>query len=163
MSITCSLETSWPPCTHNFAGAPVKSTRATCAFGFRRPGYTPTRTWLWSAATRAFSMITPTPSSIPPLSPRFCRLPPKPTTGGRKFEHYRAVESLQQYLLVAQDRIHVDLCTRQPDGTWLLREASRLQDTVELPSIACQLLLTDMYEKLDLPASNVRGAGPAPP
>jgi Uma2 family endonuclease len=70
---------------------------------------------------------------------------------GRKFEHYRAVESLQQYLLVAQDRLHVDLYTRQPDGTWLLREASRPEDTVELQSIGCQLLLADVYEKVNFP------------
>ena len=71
---------------------------------------------------------------------------------GRKFEHYRAVESLQQYLLVAQDRLHVDLYTRQPDGTWQLREASRPEDTVELQSIGCHLLLSDLYEKVNLPA-----------
>ena len=74
---------------------------------------------------------------------------------GRKFEHYRAVESLQEYLLVAQDRIHVDLYTRQPDGTWLLQEAGHLEDSVELKSIGCQLLLTDLYERVNLPASSV--------
>jgi Uma2 family endonuclease len=70
---------------------------------------------------------------------------------GRKFEHYRAVESLQEYLLVAQDRLHVDLYTRQPDGTWLLREASQPADTVEVQSIGCHLLLSDLYEKVNLP------------
>jgi len=68
---------------------------------------------------------------------------------GRKFEHYRAIESLAEYLLVAQDRVHVDLYTRQPDGSWVLSEASRLEDTLELRSVGCQLVLGDLYEKVD--------------
>jgi Uma2 family endonuclease len=73
---------------------------------------------------------------------------------GRKFEHYRNIESLAEYLLVAQDRIHVDVYTRQADGRWVLSEASRLEDTIEVRSIGCRLALADLYEKVDL-------AGPA--
>ncbi len=73
---------------------------------------------------------------------------------GRKFEHYRAVESLQEYLLVAQDRLHVDLYTRQPDGNWLLREAARPEEVLELKSSGCQLPLADLYEKVHLPGSD---------
>jgi len=69
---------------------------------------------------------------------------------GRKFEHYRSIESLAYYLLVAQDRVHVDLYTRQPDGHWLLSEAGRLEDSLELASIGCSLTLGDLYEKVDL-------------
>src|SRR5271157_364012 len=39
---------------------------------------------------------------------------------GQKFAHYRAIESLSEYLLVSSDRVQVDLFTRQPDGRWLL-------------------------------------------
>jgi Uma2 family endonuclease len=42
---------------------------------------------------------------------------------GRKFEQYKAIESLREYLLVASDRIHADLYTRQTDGRWLLTSA----------------------------------------
>jgi len=69
---------------------------------------------------------------------------------GRKFEHYRSIESLSEYLLVAQDRVHADLYTRQPDGRWLLSEAGRLEDTLDLSSIGCRLSLADLYEKVDL-------------
>jgi Uma2 family endonuclease len=72
---------------------------------------------------------------------------------GRKFEYYRGIESLAEYLLVAQDRVHVDLHTRQPDGRWVLSEASRLEDTLDLQSIGCQVALADLYEKVDLTAS----------
>jgi Uma2 family endonuclease len=47
---------------------------------------------------------------------------------GRKFEHYSSVESLAEYLLIASDRIRVDLYARQPGGKWLLSAANRLED-----------------------------------
>jgi Uma2 family endonuclease len=71
---------------------------------------------------------------------------------GRKFEHYRSIESLAEYLMVASDRIHADLYRRQPDGLWVLAPAGAPGDTVELRSIGCQLLLSDVYEKVDFAA-----------
>ena len=68
---------------------------------------------------------------------------------GRKFEHYRSIESLTEYLLVASDRIHTDLFTKQPDGRWLLTSADRLEDSVDLLSIARRLNLADLYEKVE--------------
>jgi Uma2 family endonuclease len=88
------------------------------------------------------------------LNPTFIAEVLSPTTEGydrgRKFEHYRTIPSLSEYLLVAQDRIHVDLYTRQPDGRWILSEAGRLEDSLELRSIECRLSLADLYEKVDL-------------
>ena len=46
----------------------------------------------------------------------------------RKFEHYRAVESVTEYLLVASERVSAELYTRQPDGRWMLTTASRMED-----------------------------------
>ncbi len=39
-----------------------------------------------------------------------------------KFGHYRTLESLAEYLLVAQDEYHVAQHTKQPDGWWLLAD-----------------------------------------
>lgn len=69
---------------------------------------------------------------------------------GPKFEQYRQIQSLQEYLLVAQDRVHVELFQRQPDGSWLLREFSALSDHVELNSVSCQLPLADVYHKVTM-------------
>lgn len=77
-----------------------------------------------------------------------------PTTAdydrGEKFEHYRTLASLQTYLLVAQDRCHVVHYTRQQDNTWLLAETSDLQDCIRLHSLACDLLLSEVYAKVQL-------------
>ena len=79
---------------------------------------------------------------------------------GRKFEHYRSIESLAEYLLVAQDRVHADFYTRQPDGRWLLSEAGPLDDTLELASIGCRLSLADLYEKVDLTPTSAPSSSP---
>jgi Uma2 family endonuclease len=68
---------------------------------------------------------------------------------GRKFEHYRSIESLQEYLLIASDRVQVDLYTRQPDDRWLLTSAGRVEESVALQSVECELSLADLYEKID--------------
>ena len=68
---------------------------------------------------------------------------------GRKFEHYRSIDSLSEYLLVTSDRVHVDLYTRQPGGQWLLTSASTLEEQIELKSAGCRLAISDLYEKLE--------------
>jgi Uma2 family endonuclease len=68
---------------------------------------------------------------------------------GRKFDQYKSSESLREYLLVASDRVHADLYTRQADGRWLLTSADRLEDSLTLESVGAQLTLADLYEKVE--------------
>lgn len=69
---------------------------------------------------------------------------------GSKFALYRHLPSLEQYGLVAQDRLSVDLYTRQADNRWLLTAYEQLDDQIELESIGCCVYLADLYEKVDL-------------
>ena len=71
---------------------------------------------------------------------------------GGKFEHYRSLASLNEYVLIAQDKHHVEHFVRQPDNRWLLSETNRLEDTIHLPSIDCDLALAEVYDKVELPA-----------
>jgi Uma2 family endonuclease len=68
---------------------------------------------------------------------------------GRKFEFYQAIEVLRDYLLLASDRMHGDLYTRQSDGTWVRRSFSAPEDVIRIASIDCALKLADIYEKAD--------------
>ncbi|MBI5015561.1 MAG: Uma2 family endonuclease [Deltaproteobacteria bacterium] len=70
---------------------------------------------------------------------------------GGKFEQYRTLESLKEYVLIAQDRPHVEHHVRQPDDRWLLEETNRPEDVVALPSIGCTLALIEIYDKTELP------------
>ena len=67
---------------------------------------------------------------------------------GKKFGHYRTIETLQEMVLVAQDRIIVERFARRPGGAWLLSEARRLEDQISLPSIGCELALAAVYERV---------------
>ena len=69
---------------------------------------------------------------------------------GRKFEHYRSISSLQYYVLVASDRMHIDWYIRQPNERWLLGSASQPEHVVALDAIGCNIKLSDVYEGLDL-------------
>jgi Uma2 family endonuclease len=69
---------------------------------------------------------------------------------GVKFRHYRAIESLRDYILIAQDRQYLEHYTRQENGQWLLEEASDMTAHITLESIACTLSLEDTYEKVEL-------------
>ncbi len=69
---------------------------------------------------------------------------------GEKFEHYRQIESLAEYLLAAQDKHHVEHFVRQPDNQWLLSETNNRQVTIHLPSINCSLKLSDIYDKVTI-------------
>ncbi|MCB9456599.1 MAG: Uma2 family endonuclease [Anaerolineaceae bacterium] len=68
---------------------------------------------------------------------------------GKKFQHYRTLESLQEYLLIAQDSPHIEHYRRQADNQWLLTDVAQADAVIELPSIACTLALADVYEKVD--------------
>jgi Uma2 family endonuclease len=66
---------------------------------------------------------------------------------GEKFAHYRRLESLQEYLLVAQDKVRIEHYVRQ--GTkWVLSEMNDLNDTVPLAAIDCAIALRDVYDKV---------------
>ncbi len=51
---------------------------------------------------------------------------------GRKFHHYRTIESLREYLTVDQDTPHVEHHVRQPDNTWVLTDYADLTATLHL-------------------------------
>jgi Uma2 family endonuclease len=68
---------------------------------------------------------------------------------GPKFEQYRQLASLRDYLLIAQDRVHVEHFELQSSGSWLLREYNALTDVVQLASLDCHTLLSDIYLKVD--------------
>jgi len=70
------------------------------------------------------------------------------TDRGRKFAHYRRLESLAEVLLIAQDRVAVEHYSRLPEGGWHLREATGLDDRVILPAIGCELPLSEVYERV---------------
>lgn len=71
---------------------------------------------------------------------------------GGKFEQYRTIASFVEYLLIAQDRPHVEHYVRQPDTSWVRYETNVVEHTIQLKSIPCSLRLSDIYDKIDFPS-----------
>jgi Uma2 family endonuclease len=72
---------------------------------------------------------------------------------GKKFEIYRDIPSMREYLLLSADRVHAELYARTPDDKWLLTVTRSLDETVELNSCGCRLKLSDVYSKVEFPES----------
>ena len=68
---------------------------------------------------------------------------------GEKFEFYKQLLSLQEYLLVAQDQIRVEHFSRH-NSEWVITEYCKVGDVVPLTSIECQLHLREVYARTQL-------------
>jgi Uma2 family endonuclease len=66
---------------------------------------------------------------------------------GGKFARYRQLSSLQEYILVAQDRAHVMHYVKQAVHQWTLRDYFEA-DEFELPNLECRLDLAEIYAKV---------------
>jgi Uma2 family endonuclease len=68
---------------------------------------------------------------------------------GAKFRAYRTLESLKEYVLVAQDSPSVEQYVKDGNGSWKLVEAVGIESSLALPSIGCTLNLGAVYDKVD--------------
>ena len=65
---------------------------------------------------------------------------------GEKFQVYRELVSLQEYVLVSQDACLVERYSRQSDGQWKFTYQTNPEQKITLESIQKELLLKDIYE-----------------
>ena len=68
---------------------------------------------------------------------------------GKKFAHYRTIESLREYVLVSQTERRIERFLRQADGNWLYTEITDPNGFLELNSISCRLSMARVYHKID--------------
>jgi Uma2 family endonuclease len=70
---------------------------------------------------------------------------------GAKFGHYRKIESLIEYLLVAQKEYRIEQYVRQPEGPWVRSEIRGSRGILHSPSLACSVNMAEIYERVHLP------------
>jgi Uma2 family endonuclease len=63
---------------------------------------------------------------------------------GAKFEQYRKLESLREYVLVSQQEPSVDLF-RLENGHWVLHEVRGESAVLELTSVGVEIPMSDLY------------------
>ncbi len=64
---------------------------------------------------------------------------------GIKFTNYQRLGSLREYVLVSQDRIHIDRFVRQPDGTWNLTAFDDPEADFMLATVEARIPMRDIY------------------
>jgi Uma2 family endonuclease len=62
-----------------------------------------------------------------------------------KFDLYRAVPSLQVYLLLWQDQVRAELRTRVDDLVWQMRVYMERADVIRIDAVACDVPLAEVY------------------
>ena len=71
---------------------------------------------------------------------------------GKKFAHYRTIETFQEYVLIDQYRPHVEHYVKQAANQWLFTEYDSLEATFTLSSVPVEIALTDLYEAIEFEA-----------
>jgi Uma2 family endonuclease len=69
---------------------------------------------------------------------------------GKKFQNYQKIDSMAEYVLVAQDQHRIERFVRQDGNQWLLTTITGLGSTVSLGSIQCALALAEIYDKVKI-------------
>jgi Uma2 family endonuclease len=70
---------------------------------------------------------------------------------GLKFQLYRTIDSLKEYILVNQEQIRVERYTRQADGDWSLRDYLGPDEELKIDSIGVAIPLRRIYRRVSIP------------
>lgn len=65
---------------------------------------------------------------------------------GAKFEIYKTIPSLRDYLLIHQNSIFAEHFTKNSDGSWTLNEDGGADAIIPLPNIECEFHLDSVYD-----------------
>ena len=68
---------------------------------------------------------------------------------GKKFQHYRLLPSLQEYILVSQHHCLVEKYVHSDDGSWRYFSYEAMEQTLTIESIHCEVLLSDVYYRVE--------------
>ena len=71
---------------------------------------------------------------------------------GEKFEKYSSIDSLEEYVLVAQDRPYVEIffAVNKEEGLWKISRYNGLEEEVKIHSLGLKFSLKDIYKQVIL-------------
>jgi Uma2 family endonuclease len=69
---------------------------------------------------------------------------------GAKFDLYREIDSLKEYILIDSSTVHFVNYLKNVDNTWTLSESKSLADLFFISSIGLQTALADVYNAVEL-------------
>jgi len=81
---------------------------------------------------------------------------------GEKFQHYRQLPALKEFLLVSQRLPRIEQFLRRPNEEWALRTAQGLEATLALPSLEITLELNEVYAGVEFTPTPFRAQARPP-
>ena len=68
-----------------------------------------------------------------------------------KFAAYRTIPTFQEYMLIDQNRIHVEQFSKTGKKRWNLREYDEEDENISLETVSFEISLQDLYNKVKFP------------
>lgn len=69
---------------------------------------------------------------------------------GTKFNLYRNIKTLKEYILIDSTKVSVEIFLKQENQKWILSEFKNLSDSFIISTIGLSLMLKDLYEDVDI-------------
>jgi Uma2 family endonuclease len=69
---------------------------------------------------------------------------------GDKFHHYRTIQSLREYVLIASLRERIECFSRQAEDSWRMNVVDQPDGVLTLESIGCLLAIQDVYAEVEM-------------
>ncbi|MEZ4684733.1 MAG: Uma2 family endonuclease [Bacteroidia bacterium] len=69
---------------------------------------------------------------------------------GKKFNYYRQLSSFNEYVLISQHALLVDVYSRKGENIWKIRSYGEMDDTIVLESLGIEISLSELYKKVSL-------------
>ncbi|MFM6280449.1 MAG: Uma2 family endonuclease [Dolichospermum sp.] len=66
-----------------------------------------------------------------------------------KFAAYRTIPTLQEYILIDQYTMHIEQYFKTDNNQWIFSEFTDGNVNLNLASVSCQMILSDIYDKVD--------------
>jgi Uma2 family endonuclease len=74
---------------------------------------------------------------------------------GTKFELYKGLVSLQEYILVDSRSVLVEQFCKDGVGRWVFRKYDKLTDRIVVETVGVELTLEEIYENVRFPERSV--------
>jgi Uma2 family endonuclease len=74
---------------------------------------------------------------------------------GEKMLAYRTLESLQEYVLVSQNRPVVEQYSKNADGNWIHKATIGLKSFVKFDSVEIEISLEEIYQRVEFEEENL--------
>lgn len=82
------------------------------------------------------------------LSPSILLPTMKSYDRGEKFQHYRTIDTLQEYILIAQDKHRIERFVRHGSNEWVLSDSVDIESSLPLAALQTEIALAEIYEQV---------------